>query len=104
MAGGALLVQDVIHHHRPADDDHPKQEVDGLQGIVVRVQVDDSVEVEGELQKELWSRSKESLESVEDDGDVLKLWDKYAKNLGQEGGWGKYLLKECAKIAPCSDI
>ena len=104
MAGGALLVQDVIHHHRPADDDHPKQEVDGPQGIVVRVQVEDAVEVEGDLQKELWSRSKESLESVEDDGDVLKLWDKYAENLGQEGGCGKYSLKECAKITPCSDI
>ena len=84
MAGGALLVQDVIHHHRPADDDHPKQEVDGLQGIVVRVQVEDAVEVEGDLQEELWSRSKESLESVEDDGEIFKLWGKDAKNLGHQ--------------------
>ena len=43
MAGGALLVQDVIHHYRPADDDHSKQEVDRLQGIGFRVQVYDAV-------------------------------------------------------------
>ena len=98
MAGGALLVQDVVHHHRPAYDDHPKKEVDRLQGIVVRVQVDDAIQVEGDLQKELWSRSKEALKSVEDDGDVLKLWDEYAKDLGQEGGWGKYLLENYNKL------
>ena len=86
VAGGALLVQDVVHHHRPANDHHPQQEVDCLQGVVVRVQVDDAVEVEGDLEQELWSRSKESLESIENDGEVLKLGDKYAKNLGQEGG------------------
>ena len=90
VAGGALLVQDVVHDHRPADDDHPQQEVDCLQGIVVGVQVYDAIEVEGDLQQELWSRSEETLESVEDDGEVFELWDKYAKNLGQEGGWGKY--------------
>ena len=55
VAGGALLVQDVVHHHRPADDHHPQQEVDRLQGAVVGVQVDDAVEVEGDLEQELGS-------------------------------------------------
>ena len=86
MAGGALLVQDVVHHHRPAHDHHPQQEVDRLQGAVVRVEVYDALEIEGDLEEKLWSRSKQSLESVEDDREVFKLGDKYAKNLGHEGG------------------
>ena len=57
-----------------------------LQGAVVRVQVNYALEIEGDLEEQLWSRSKQSLESVEDDREVFKLGHKYAKNLGHEGG------------------
>ena len=51
MAGSALLVQDVVHHHRPPHDHHPQQEVDRLQGAVVRVEVYDAIEVECDLEE-----------------------------------------------------
>ena len=48
------------------------------------VEIYDAVEVKGDLKKKLRARSKESLESVEDDGEVFKLWGKDAKNLGHQ--------------------
>ena len=70
--------------------EHAKEEVGSLQGIGVRVEVEDAIEVEDDLEKELRPVTKESLDSVENHGEILKLWDQDAEYLGQQGSWGKH--------------
>ena len=50
VIGLEVLVQDVEHHHRASDYEHAKEEVGSLQGIGVRVEVEDAVEVEDDLE------------------------------------------------------
>ena len=50
VIGLAVLVQDVKHHHRASDYEHAKEEVGSLQGIGVRVEVEDAIEIEDDLE------------------------------------------------------